>query len=70
MVMHKFQTHIELKLLIKIAFLFSSLIEVGHGAQDRYDFPISVARTNLNWLSPEILAQVYEILLQIYINKS
>jgi len=33
-------------------------MEVGQGAQDRYDFPISVAKTNLNWLSPEILAQV------------
>lgn len=35
----------------------TSLLEVGQGVQDRYDFPLYVARTNLNWLSPEILAQ-------------
>ena len=29
----------------------------GQGLQDRYDYPLHVAKTNLNWLSPEFLQQ-------------
>jgi len=29
----------------------------GQGLQDRYEYPLHVAKTNLNWLSPEMLQQ-------------
>ncbi len=34
-----------------------SLVETGRGIQDRYDYPLFVAETNLPWLSPEFLQQ-------------
>lgn len=38
-----------------------SLMESGQGLQDRYDYPIHVAKANLNWASPEFLQQVSEL---------
>ena len=35
-----------------------SLVESGSAIQDRYDYPIHVAKENLFWLSPEFLQQV------------
>ena len=34
-----------------------SLVESGSAIQDRYDYPIHVAKENLLWLSPEFLQQ-------------
>ncbi len=34
-----------------------SLLDAGDGLQDRYDYPLHVVASNLNWLSPEFLQQ-------------
>lgn len=37
-----------------------SLLHPAHGTvQDRYDYPLHVVKTNMNWLSPEFLQQVH-----------
>ena len=45
--------------------LYDSVVEascsasVGCMTQDRYDYPLYVSLKHLNWMSPEILQQVY-----------